>query len=90
MVLSSNPGRIAAEIAVPFAHPRNRQDPDFHDIVDEIYSILTQRKPEPAQSRMPGTIHPLPDAAVNSMAAYLRCQNVSGRRELRSTLRRLP
>jgi NitT/TauT family transport system ATP-binding protein len=71
MVLSSNPGRIAAEIDIPFQHPRNRQDPDFHGIVDQIYSILTKRKPESPPSRMQGTIHPLPDAAVNSMAGLI-------------------
>jgi NitT/TauT family transport system ATP-binding protein len=41
LVLASNPGHIAAEIAVPLAQPRNRPDAAFHDIVDEIYSILT-------------------------------------------------
>jgi NitT/TauT family transport system ATP-binding protein len=29
LVLSSNPGQIVAEIAIPLAHPRNRQDPCF-------------------------------------------------------------
>jgi NitT/TauT family transport system ATP-binding protein len=46
LVLSSNPGRIAAEIAVPLAHPRNRLDAEFHDLVDEFYSILTSRAAE--------------------------------------------
>jgi len=71
MVLSSNPGRIAAEIGNPLPHPRNRQDPDFIEIVDQIYSILTKHKPEPAQSRLHGAIHPLPDATVNSMAGLI-------------------
>jgi NitT/TauT family transport system ATP-binding protein len=71
-VLSSNPGRIAAEIANPLPHPRNRQDPAFHEIADEIYSILTKRKPEPPQSRMQApTALPLPDASVNSMAGLI-------------------
>lgn len=46
LVLSSNPGRIAAEIPVPLAHPRNRLDEEFHDLVDEFYSILTSRVAE--------------------------------------------
>ena len=46
LVLSSNPGRIAAEIPVPLPHPRNRLDAEFHNIVDEFYSILTSRTME--------------------------------------------
>jgi NitT/TauT family transport system ATP-binding protein len=43
LVLSSGPGRIAAEIAVSLPHPRNRLAIDFRNIVDEIYAILTSR-----------------------------------------------
>ena len=46
LVLSSNPGRIAAEIPVPLLHPRDRLDEEFRAIVDEIYSILTARTVE--------------------------------------------
>jgi len=46
LVLSSNPGRISAEIPVPLAHPRNRGDQEFHNLVDEFYSILTSRAAE--------------------------------------------
>jgi NitT/TauT family transport system ATP-binding protein len=46
LVLASNPGHLAAEIAVPLPQPRNRLDAAFHDIVDEIYSILTSRMTE--------------------------------------------
>ena len=46
LVLSSNPGRIAAEIPIPLSHPRNRLDEEFRAIVDEIYSILTARTVE--------------------------------------------
>jgi NitT/TauT family transport system ATP-binding protein len=44
MVLSSNPGRVVAEIKVPFAHPRNRLDPVFRKMVDDIYALMTQRR----------------------------------------------
>ena len=43
LVLSSNPGRVIAEIKVPFAHPRNRLDPAFRRLVDEIYARMTAR-----------------------------------------------
>ncbi|PUA16496.1 AAA-associated domain-containing protein [Glaciimonas sp. PCH181] len=43
LVLSSNPGRVIAEIKVPFAHPRNRLDPAFRQLVDDIYAKMTAR-----------------------------------------------
>ena len=43
VVLSSNPGRIAAEIAVTIPHPRNRLDPEFRQMVDRIYALMTKR-----------------------------------------------
>ena len=43
IVLSSNPGRVAAEIAVPLQHPRNRLDPEFRRMVDQIYALMTKR-----------------------------------------------
>ena len=43
LVLSSNPGRIAAEIRVTLLHPRNRLDPEFRQLVDDIYALMTQR-----------------------------------------------
>ena len=46
VVLSSNPGRIAAEIKVTLQHPRNRLDPQFRQMVDNIYALMTKR---PAQ-----------------------------------------
>jgi len=56
LVLSSNPGRISAEIEIPLAHPRNRLDEEFRDLVDEFYSILTSRVAESikAQRQMHG------------------------------------
>jgi len=43
VVLSSNPGRIAAEIEVKLQHPRNRLDPEFRQLVDRIYALMTRR-----------------------------------------------
>ena len=50
VVLSSNPGRIAAEIEVKLHHPRNRLDPDFRQLVDKIYALMTKR-PAPVSGR---------------------------------------
>lgn len=51
LVLGANPGHIAAEISVPLAQPRNRLDPAFQAIVNDIYSILTARMTETLDAR---------------------------------------
>ncbi len=43
LVFSSNPGRIVAEIKVDLPQPRNRQNPAFRRLVDNIYARMTQR-----------------------------------------------
>jgi NitT/TauT family transport system ATP-binding protein len=60
LVLASNPGRIAAEIQVPLIHPRNRLDPEFRQLVDKIYALMTQR--------------PDPKAACPAWALAWRCR----------------
>jgi NitT/TauT family transport system ATP-binding protein len=56
LVFSSNPGRVAHELKVPFAHPRNRHDYAFRQLVDRIYGLMTKRAPEPtAPDLIPGT-----------------------------------
>ncbi len=41
LLMSSNPGRISAEIEVPLPRPRDRFAPAFRSIVDEIYARMT-------------------------------------------------
>src|SRR5579872_277490 len=43
LILSSNPGRVIAEISVTLPHPRNRDDPRFRQQVDDIYGRMTAR-----------------------------------------------
>ena len=64
VVLASNPGRIADEIVVPLAHPRDRLDPEFRQMVEKIYALMTQR-PEP---KLPG---PQPVAAAANLGIAL-------------------
>jgi NitT/TauT family transport system ATP-binding protein len=45
LILSSNPGRIIAEIKIALPHPRNRDDPRFRQQVDDIYGRMTARMP---------------------------------------------
>ena len=49
LLFSTNPGRIISEIAVNLKQPRNRLDPQFHDLVERIYVAMTARTPAPLQ-----------------------------------------
>jgi NitT/TauT family transport system ATP-binding protein len=56
LVFSANPGRIAAEIKVGLPQPRNRLDPVFRQLVDDIYGRMTERAGRPAREGVfPGT-----------------------------------
>ena len=57
LVFSSNPGRIVAEIKVDLPQPRNRLDPRFRQLVDDIYAGMTSRPAgKPAREGLfPGT-----------------------------------
>jgi NitT/TauT family transport system ATP-binding protein len=59
LVLSSNPGRIMAELAVDLPRPRDRRAPAFESLVDTVYGILTGRADE-APGTAAGTAPPVP------------------------------
>jgi NitT/TauT family transport system ATP-binding protein len=71
LVLSSNPGRVIAEIEVPFAHPRNRLDPAFRRLVDEIYAKMTARQSDEATRKGIELGSPLPEVSTNLMAGLI-------------------
>ncbi|HQT63250.1 MAG: nitrate ABC transporter ATP-binding protein [Acidocella sp. 20-57-95] len=73
LVFSSNPGRVAQELKVPFPHPRNRYDPAFRQMVDDIYGIMTRRKAPVAPTAVPvtGFSTPLHPVGTNLMAGLL-------------------
>ncbi|MGO8712843.1 MAG: AAA-associated domain-containing protein [Rhizomicrobium sp.] len=73
LVFSSNPGRIAAEIQIPFPHPRNRLDPAFRQMVDDIYARMTSRPGGGAKGKPVGYQlgSPLPDVSTNEIAGLL-------------------
>src|SRR5262252_9015857 len=50
LVMGSNPGRITAEVKIDLPQPRNRLDPSFRGIVDDLYARMTAR-PKGAPSR---------------------------------------
>ncbi len=76
LVLSSNPGRVSADIAIPLAQPRDRLNPDFRQLVDSIYALMTQRpEPKPAGREAvalgAGLGLALPLVSTNSLAGML-------------------
>ena len=72
LVFSSNPGRVASELTVPFPHPRNRLDPAFRQMVDDIYALMT-RRPVPTRAATPAEALalPLPPVGTNLMAGLM-------------------
>jgi NitT/TauT family transport system ATP-binding protein len=52
LLFSSNPGRIIREIPVDLKQPRNRLDPRFRDLVENIYAAMTARTPTPPRAGM--------------------------------------
>lgn len=88
IVLSSNPGCIAAEIPVAIPRPRNRLDAEFGAIVDHVYSVLTARTVASLgafKQARGGWMQPLPRASVNrinGMIAILAAPPYNGETEL--------
>ncbi|MDE3177786.1 MAG: nitrate/sulfonate/bicarbonate ABC transporter ATP-binding protein [Pseudomonadota bacterium] len=75
LVLASHPGRISAEIANPLPHPRDRLDPEFRNLVEKIYALMTQRpEPKPLQTgtaSAPNLGIALPRVSTNSIAGMI-------------------
>jgi NitT/TauT family transport system ATP-binding protein len=79
LVFSSNPGRVAQELAVPFPHPRNRHDAAFRKFVDDIYALMTRRATsvpapstaEEAGAPAPETVHALHPVGTNLIAGLM-------------------
>ena len=67
LVLSSNPGRIRAELPVGLQRPRDRHDPGFEQLVDTVYGILTGRE-EAAERAAAAAAEGTPGAAAPTPA----------------------
>src|SRR5271165_3972491 len=72
LVFSSNPGRVIAEIKVDLPQPRNRQDPPFRALVEDIYARMTVRTgPSPIGDGLfpgMGIGMVLPEISTNTLA----------------------
>ncbi|MBV1806071.1 AAA-associated domain-containing protein [Pseudomonas viridiflava] len=75
LLFSSNPGRVISEINVDLPQPRNRQDPIFQALVEEIYVLMTQDSDagETRQGVFPGTGlgMVLPHVSTNALAGLI-------------------
>ena len=75
LVFSSNPGRVANELPVTLPHPRNRHDPAFRQLVDDIYA--PDDPPRPRRSARAGAAPvatiatPLQRVGTNLMAGLM-------------------
>ena len=74
LVLSSHPGRIASEIRVTMPHPRNRLDPDFRQMVDNIYALMTRR----STSRQPGKDGLFPGSGIGMVLPRVSTNSLAG------------
>jgi NitT/TauT family transport system ATP-binding protein len=91
LILSSNPGRIMAEIKIALPHPRSRDDPRFRQQVDDIYSRMTARAPGDKNDARGGGGFPgigvgmsLPPVSTNELAGLMETLSASpnGRADL--------
>ena len=78
LVLGTNPGRIRSDMVNPLPRPRRRRTPEFDELVDQIYRMMTRRS-EPAEEPAAaagaagapvGTVSdtPLPQASVDGLS----------------------
>jgi NitT/TauT family transport system ATP-binding protein len=77
LVLGTNPGRIKSDMVNPLPRPRRRRTPDFDELVDQIYRMMTQRDQATAAAPTAtatggdaGTVSdtPLPQATVDGLS----------------------
>jgi NitT/TauT family transport system ATP-binding protein len=88
-VLTSNPGRLRAEIPNPLERPRDRRSPEFLSLVDHLYTVMTGRdaahEPPAAHAARIANASPvevrLPPASIAGMAGLLEILDRLGGRE---------
>ena len=72
LILASNPGRITTEMTINLPYPRERLDPEFRALVDDIYARMTHRDTPAAK--------PEPDGAIGGTGIALALRPVSTNR----------
>lgn len=75
LVFSTNPGRIVTEIKVELPQPRDRQDPSFHELVEQVYVEMTARRRETKPAARP---EHFPGTGISSILAHVSTNLLSG------------
>lgn len=65
LIFGHNPGYVQQEIRVDLPHPRDDQNPEFRDLVEKIYKIMTQ------PSAKIDTGYRLPQVQVSDITGFL-------------------
>jgi NitT/TauT family transport system ATP-binding protein len=77
VILSKNPARIVADLAVHLPHPRNRKSPEFTSLVDQVYKVVTgwdahqEAKAEVAAPGERQRLKPLPSGHLSMLTGLL-------------------
>ncbi len=72
VILGTNPGTILSEIKIALQHPRDREAPQFRQIVDEVYELMTKRSRSAAgKSEAVPLSYRLPSAPINQLAGFM-------------------
>lgn len=75
VIFGSDPGYIRAELQVSLHQPRNPETPEFHDLVDNIYTLMTtgpKEKTKRAQrERQIGLGYRLPDVEPSELSGLI-------------------
>ena len=88
LVLSSNPGRIRAELACRIPRPRDRHSAGFEQLVDTVYDILTGREEaaeravaSPGAAALTPSELPLPEVSAGGLSGLLEILAARGNRD---------
>ncbi|WP_018132234.1 ABC transporter ATP-binding protein [Effusibacillus pohliae] len=75
IVLSRDPARITADLPIPLPHWREKKDPLFESLVDDLYSLMTRYKEDPKpivdQGGASRKIKPMPDVPAGAMTGFI-------------------
>lgn len=76
VVMEKHPGRVVAELAVPFPHPRRKRDPHVQTVVDHVYTLLAgQTAPEAEELGVApgevGKVRALPPVTVSALSGLV-------------------
>ncbi|QTP64065.1 nitrate/sulfonate/bicarbonate ABC transporter ATP-binding protein [Candidatus Liberibacter africanus] len=73
LVFSSNPGRIAEEVLISIPHPRNRLSPEFRQIVEKIYALMTKK-----EEKRFNTLENAPGSGIGMFLRHVSTNLLSG------------